>query len=150
MKLTKTIFLAAMAAGLLVGSSAGAQDASTNVPPGASTNSFRAHMAPHAPPDISRLLNLTDDQKAKVDPILADEHQKISAVLQDTTLSTDDKRGKIMEIRQNTSDQMKPILTPEQFQKWQRMRSFLRRTAVPPPPGLGAPGTGTNAPAAKP
>jgi Spy/CpxP family protein refolding chaperone len=151
MKLNQTLFLAGIAAAGLLGTNLPAQDASTNAPSDTSTNAFRARMAPHGPPGVDTMLNLTDDQKTKVDPILADERQKTSAVMQDATLSPEDKRAKIAEIRKNTTAQLQPILTAEQFQKWQRMRAFLRRPAVVlPPPGPGTPGAGipgTNAPA---
>lgn len=154
MKLNQTFFLAALAAAGLLADSVCAQDAATNAPSNTTTNSFRARMGQHGPPNVDAMLNLTDDQKAKVDPILLDERQKTTTVMQDTTLSPDDKRAKIADIRKNTTTQLQPILTAEQFQKWQRMRSFLRRPAmVSPPPGPGAPGAGassTNTPAGKP
>lgn len=141
MKLTKTIFLTAIfVASLLIGSAANAQDAATNAPSDTSTNSFRPHVAPHALPDTARMLNLTPDQKTKVDPILEAERDKVAVINQDTTLSPEDRRAKIMQIRDNTTAQLKPILSQDQFLKWQRMRSLLHRMAPIAPPPAPVPG----------
>jgi hypothetical protein len=51
-------------------------------------------------------------------------------------------------LRDDTSAQLKPILTPEQFQKWQTMQTRMRRMS---PPAGGAPAPGAPpAPAAPP
>jgi len=142
MKLSKTTILAALtAASLFATGQAFGQNATTNAPaPGASTRPPRTRM------DVAKMLNLTDDQKAKVQPILDAQREKMRAVFQDDSLSTDDKRAKMKTIRDDTNAQLKPILTPEQFQKWQSMQTRMRRMAPPggTPPAPGAP------PAAKP
>ncbi|HTR42280.1 MAG TPA: hypothetical protein VMH87_11755 [Pseudomonadales bacterium] len=144
MKLSKTMFLAALtAASLLTAGSAYAQDTTTKAPDaGASTNA-----PPHTPRnrmDIAKMLDLTDDQKAKVQPILDAQRTKGRAIMQDDSLSQDDKRTKMKALRDDTSAQLKPILTPEQYQKWQSISTRTRRT----PPGGNAPAPG--APSATP
>jgi protein CpxP len=147
MKLSKTMFLAALtAAGLFAAGPAFAQDAATNAPAaGASTN---------APPrgtrgrmDIAKMLDLTDDQKAKVQPIMDAQREKMRAVMQDDSLSQDDKRTKMKAIRDDTTAQLKPILTPEQLQKWQAAQTRMRRMS---PPGGNAPAPGAPATPATP
>lgn len=62
-------------------------------------------------------LNLTDEQKAKLRPILMEENQQMDAVRNDTTLSPDQKVAKANEIRHTASPRIRAILTPEQLQK---------------------------------
>jgi Spy/CpxP family protein refolding chaperone len=138
MKLSKTLFLAALtAASLFAAGSAFGQD-TTNAPAaGAPTNAPPRGMRGRM--DIGKMLNLTDDQKAKVQPILDAQRAKMNAVRQDTSLSQDDMRAKMKQIRDDTTAQLKPILTPEQFQKWQTMQTRMRRMS---PPGGNAPAPG--------
>jgi Spy/CpxP family protein refolding chaperone len=67
-------------------------------------------------------LNLTDDQKAKVKPIFQDEAQKMKTLRQDTNLSKQDKMTKLKTIREDTAAKVKPILTADQFEKWNKLR----------------------------
>jgi len=62
-------------------------------------------------------LNLTDEQKAKLRPIIADENQQMEAVRNDSSLSTDQKVAKANQIRETASPKIKAVLTPEQLQK---------------------------------
>jgi Spy/CpxP family protein refolding chaperone len=97
---------------------------------------------------LAQQLDLTDDQKAKVKPILEARDKKIGDLRGDTTLSQEDRRTKMQSIREETVAQMKAVLTPEQFDKWQKMTQHGRRPGGPPPGGEKA--GGTNAPAAPP
>ena len=138
MKMTKTVLLTTLAiGGLLACASARAQE-STNMPEAASTNA-----APHHPmfrgPSIQRMaliLNLTPDQKTKVEPIMDERDQKMRDIFQDNTLSRDDRMAKIQQIRSDTDTQLKPILTDEQFQKWQQMSQPRHRRMMMQPPGV--------------
>ena len=62
-------------------------------------------------------LNLTDDQKAKLRPIIMDENQKMEALRNDSTMTQEQKIAKAQEIRADASPKIKAILTPEQLQK---------------------------------
>jgi Spy/CpxP family protein refolding chaperone len=70
---------------------------------------------------MSRALNLTDDQKAKIKPILEDQSNKMHQLMQDTSVSQQDKRSKFQQIHQDTMSQIKPILTSDQQQKLESM-----------------------------
>lgn len=147
MKLRKTTFLAALAAAsLFAAGSAFAQNATTNAP-GAGASTTAPPRAPRQRMDIAKALNLTDDQKAKVQPILDAQREKMRAVFQDDSLSPDDKRAKMKTIRDDTNAQLKPILTPEQFATWQKLQTRVRRMA---PPGGNAPTPGAPPAAAPP
>lgn len=62
-------------------------------------------------------LNLTEDQKTKLRPIIMDENQQIEALRNDTTMTQDQKIAKANQIRSEASPKIKAILTPEQLQK---------------------------------
>ena len=59
-------------------------------------------------------LNLTDDQKAKVKDIFADAKTKREAVSSDTSLSDEQKKAKMKELRESTLAKVNGVLTPEQ------------------------------------
>ena len=71
---------------------------------------------------IADVLQLTDDQKAKVKPIFQDEAQKMKALGQDTNLSKQDRMAKLKVIHQDTTAKIKPILTAEQLVKWNKLQ----------------------------
>ena len=62
-------------------------------------------------------LNLTDEQKAKLRPILLEENQQMDAVRNDSTLTQDQKIAKANEIRHTAGPKIRAVLTPEQLQK---------------------------------
>ncbi len=62
-------------------------------------------------------LNLTDEQKAKLRPILVEENQQLDTLRNDTSMTQEQKVSKANEIRQTASQKIRAILTPEQLQK---------------------------------
>ena len=62
-------------------------------------------------------LNLTDEQKAKLRPIIADENQQMESLRNDNSMSQAQKIDKANQIRAQASPKIKAILTPEQLQK---------------------------------
>jgi Spy/CpxP family protein refolding chaperone len=72
--------------------------------------------------EMSKQLNLTDDQKAKLKPVLQDEAQQLQAVHNDTSLSHDQKMAKVKEIREAHKPQINNVLTPDQQKKWEEMK----------------------------
>ena len=64
--------------------------------------------------DLSTTLNLTDDQKAKIKPIIDDEEAKMHVVKKDSTMSKDDQKAKTKTIRTDADAQIRAVLTPEQ------------------------------------
>jgi protein CpxP len=67
-------------------------------------------------------LNLTDEQRAKIQPILKASREQAHAVRNDSTLTPEQKHAKMRDIHQGTMTQMNSLLTPEQQQQWQQMR----------------------------
>jgi len=92
-------------------------------------------------------LELSADQKPKVQAILDEWQQKSREVRQDTSLAMAEKQTKSKALLDNLETQMKAVLTAEQYEKWQKMphpgrgpRSVMLSPAVKT--------GGTNAPAA--
>jgi periplasmic protein CpxP/Spy len=71
---------------------------------------------------ISQQLNLSEEQKTKLKPILQDEVDQLKALKSDTSVSTQEKFQKAKEIRASHKQQIDAILTPDQKQKWQQMK----------------------------
>jgi periplasmic protein CpxP/Spy len=71
---------------------------------------------------LSEKLNLTDDQKAKLKPILQDQMQQMKAVREDSSLSEEQKRAKMKSIHESLHDQINAVLTPEQQAKFKQMK----------------------------
>ncbi|MGC4055782.1 MAG: hypothetical protein QM757_43760 [Paludibaculum sp.] len=78
---------------------------------------------------MAQELGLNDDQKAKIQPILAEEAGKLKALRADTTLSNRDRRQKMLALRDDYDKQLKPILTEDQFKKMQELRAERRQQA---------------------
>ena len=71
---------------------------------------------------LSEKLNLTDDQKATLKPILQDQLQQMKAVREGSSLSQEQKRTKMKSIHEALHDQINAILTPDQQAKFKQMR----------------------------
>jgi len=134
MKLTKTITLAALvAAGLLAGTALQAQDAPKDKPaaaPGGPGQRGGPNMD-----QIAKELNLSEEQKTKIKAAQEERMQKARALRQDSTLSQEDRKAKMKEIQDDFTAKMKEILTPEQFDKWQKTMQQRRQGA----PGAAKP-----------
>jgi protein CpxP len=66
---------------------------------------------------LSKKLNLSSDQTAKLEPILANRDQKIAALKSDTTITPMIAQKQMQAIRQQTRQQLAAILTPDQIQQ---------------------------------
>jgi len=76
--------------------------------------------------NISKELNLSPQQKQQMLPILKEEAPKIQAIKSNTSLGPMQKAMQLREIGQATDAKVQPILSPEQYQKWQAMRQQER------------------------
>ncbi len=108
-----------IAALLLAGFTAFAQDSSQPAPatPGPKRHPMAADRAAHRLMRLSKHLNLTDDQKEKLRPILQEEVQQMKGVQGDASTTPQQKRKQMREIRMSSRSQMAAILTPEQKEK---------------------------------
>jgi Spy/CpxP family protein refolding chaperone len=80
---------------------------------------------------MTKQLHLTDDQQAKIKPILEDQQKQMMALRQDTSMSREDRFAKFREIRKATFEKMNPILTAEQQKQLQQMQQMRRERRGP-------------------
>jgi hypothetical protein len=67
-------------------------------------------------------LGLTTDQQAKLKSLFSSTHQQRQAVLNNTSLTNEQKQAQLSQIRQASQAQLATILTPEQLAKFHQMR----------------------------
>lgn len=155
MKRTRTFALcSAIALGWLAASPIAALAQTTNQPQPAQPSPGPRRPEPGQPPPGPRFnidqrvqmytqrLNLTQEQQTKLRAILENEQQQIQELRTNTAVAPQERMGKVRQIREETNNKIREILTPEQKEKFDAMpRGQLRRP--------GAPGAGgqTNQPA---
>jgi hypothetical protein len=79
---------------------------------------------------MSAALHLTPEQKKQMLPILMDEGPKLKALKSDTSMPPMEKAMKMRSISQDTNSKVKPILNPEQYQKFEQMRTQERQQMI--------------------
>jgi periplasmic protein CpxP/Spy len=92
---------------------------------------------------LSKQLNLTDDQKTKLKPILDDESSQMKSIHEDSSLSQDQKRDKMKELRESTDTKIEDVLTPDQQTKFKELnaeRKEHQKKMTNPPSGAQQPG----------
>ena len=117
----------------LTGTAAFAQQAQPTLPENSSPNATAPHHHGHHAPNpqrqaefISKKLNLSADQTAKLTPILADRAQKTQALFQDQSLTQQQRHEQMKAIHQNTEQQLATVLSPDQLQQLKSMRHGRR------------------------
>ena len=88
---------------------------------------------------MTKELNLTSDQQAKIKPILEDTDKQMQALRSDTSLSREDRFSKMQEIHKTSNTQISEILTADQKTKFESMMNRRRGPGGPGGPGGGAP-----------
>ena len=66
---------------------------------------------------------ITDEQKAKLRSIFQPQMEKFRALRQDKNLTPQEKQEKFKALRKELSPQIKEVLTPEQYEKWEKARA---------------------------
>lgn len=125
MKMTKTLAIATFVAGSLFAGSLALQAQDTPQTPPSAGAGPGAHARPNAE-QIAKDLGLTDDQKAKVKAALEEQQAAMKTLHENTTLSKEDKRTQMKALRESFLAKMKEILTPDQFEKWQKAMQHNR------------------------
>ena len=75
---------------------------------------------------LSQQLNLTDEQKVKIRPVLRHEIERIVQVRSNTSLSQGEAQRRIKLIHRDTHQRISECLTPEQKKQWQESRQAQR------------------------
>jgi len=78
---------------------------------------------PNAPRDPLAKLNLTDDQKNQVQTVMQKTREDVKTIKENAALTPEQKGQQIQAARQSSDEQMKTILTPEQYQKFEEMKA---------------------------
>jgi Spy/CpxP family protein refolding chaperone len=76
-------------------------------------------------------LNLTDDQKPKVNDIFADAKGKRKALVSDTSLTEDQRKAKMKELHQSTMAKLNEVLTPDQQTELKTKMAAAREKSAP-------------------
>jgi hypothetical protein len=75
--------------------------------------------------DLTEKLSLTDDQQAKLRPILEDEQQQLQA--KDNSLSPQDRQSRLNRIRVSTNSKIRDLLNDDQKYKFDQMMEKERQ-----------------------
>ena len=117
-----------------------------NPPPGetSTTPKGKGRGGPGGPIlEVLKTLDLNDEQKTKVHEAIKGQEEKVKALRGDTSLTPADRIAKIKEIREGMNEEMKKILTPDQYTKFEEgmknARGAGRRGPGAPPPSGAAP-----------
>lgn len=72
---------------------------------------------------MTKALNLSDDQQAKVKSILENQQSQAAGLRQDASLSQQDRRAKFMQIHQATQQSIRDVLNDDQKAKFEQMQA---------------------------
>jgi len=75
---------------------------------------------------LSKTLNLTDDQKGQIKPILAERHEKMGKLHADESLSQEDRIAKMREIFEESNKKIRDLLNDDQKKKFDEMQDRQR------------------------
>jgi Spy/CpxP family protein refolding chaperone len=85
--------------------------------PAPTAKHHHAHNPQREAAKLSKKLNLSAEQTAKLEPILADRNNKIAALKNDNTISPVVMKQQMRAIHQQTRQQLATVLTSEQLQQ---------------------------------
>ncbi|HTL55142.1 MAG TPA: Spy/CpxP family protein refolding chaperone [Candidatus Limnocylindrales bacterium] len=127
MRIRKFSLLAALALGALLSSTSTSSAQSTSAQStNAAARGTRGGSVQQRVDRMASELNLTPEQKTKVTALFEQESKKRQELRADTTLSREEKREKGRAMMAEQEKKLKAILTPEQTEKWQKMREQFR------------------------
>jgi periplasmic protein CpxP/Spy len=123
----KHCLLALMLAGLVYAGtpSASAQDNNEqqSAPPAGQHGNGRHFDPEKRAAMLSKQLNLSADQKAKVTDILKSEQSQMEGLRSDSSASQEDRHSKMTEIHKSSNEQIRALLDPDQQKKWDEIQS---------------------------
>src|SRR5580765_2013034 len=118
--------LAALCTGALCAMPMLAQDAAPAAPQGQMGPRGGGRMEARQVEMLTKRLNLTADQQTQVKAIDDDTMKQMATVRNDTSLSQDDKRAKMMDIRKGSQDKIRAVLTDEQKTQYEALLAEMR------------------------
>jgi protein CpxP len=118
----------ALALGLTPGISLLAQDAGTAASQTDAGQGGWHHGGGHGPmtPDVelthlTKMLNLSNDQRTQVRPILQDRHDQMMQIHQDASLAQPDKMAKMKALDADSNTKLEALLNDQQKSKYEKM-----------------------------
>lgn len=72
--------------------------------------------------DVAQVLNLSDQQKSQLEPIVRAEAPKVQAIVHDPNLTGEEKAKKLESVHKQTDSLVKSILNPTQYKQWEDIR----------------------------
>ncbi len=85
--------------------------------------------------ETAKELNLTEEQKQKLQAIIRERMEKLRELRQDNSLSREQKMEKFKAARDEIAGEVKNVLSPDQFEKWKAKQGQLFGGAAPAPAG---------------
>jgi hypothetical protein len=99
------------------------QDNATNNGP----DGGRGHRGPMDPAqrtaELTKKLNLSSDQQAKVQSLLETQRSQMESARQDNSSAQQDRRAKMMDIHKSIETQIRAVLDSNQQKKWDDMQA---------------------------
>jgi len=77
---------------------------------------------------VMKELNLTQDQKESVKAIIQDTRTQIKAIKENSSLTPEAKRAKLVDIRNDSFEKIRSLLTPEQLRKMEELQKTRSRS----------------------
>jgi Spy/CpxP family protein refolding chaperone len=121
MRTQKFSLMAALALGSLLACTSISSAQTTNAVPSRGRGSVQQRVD-----RMNSELNLTPDQKTKVTALFEDESKKRQELRNDTSIPREQKREKGQAMLAEQDNKLKEILTPDQYEKWQKIRQQFR------------------------
>ncbi len=75
---------------------------------------------------MAKKLGLSSDQKAQIEPILADRDQQMQTLRNNTSLTPQDRKAQIRSIVQGSDSKIEAILSDTQKQQYEQMKQEHR------------------------
>ncbi|HEY1647281.1 MAG TPA: hypothetical protein VGF96_04825 [Terracidiphilus sp.] len=72
-------------------------------------------------------LSLSDDQKGKIKPIIAERQQRLKSILADTSSRPMQQRRKAKQVLSDSDKKINAILTPDQQQKYTQVEQQIQK-----------------------
>lgn len=88
---------------------------------------------------LSEGLNLTDDQKQQIKPILEDRQKQMEQLHADSSTSMDDRRAKMHSLMEDSNNRIRAVLNDDQKQKFDKMQERMREHMAHPGGGADHP-----------
>lgn len=70
---------------------------------------------------IGKKLGLSADQTARIEPILAQRDEQSTAIQQNASLTPEQRKAQLRDLKRNTHQQLAGVLTPDQMQQMKAM-----------------------------